>query len=82
EGERLFQVTAKTVCDLDALARSFRTVAQRKVVRLRTDYAFSALWLIQRMHGFRMHHQEADIHIVATKRLEPGYRDDADVVVV
>ncbi|MGZ2384170.1 choline sulfate utilization transcriptional regulator [Rhizobium brockwellii] len=82
EGERLFQVAAKTVGDIDALARSFRTEAQRPVVRLRTDYAFSALWLIPRMHGFRLLHPETDIQIVATQRLEPGFRDDADVVVV
>ncbi|MGO7353087.1 LysR family transcriptional regulator, partial [Rhizobium ruizarguesonis] len=51
-------------------------------VRLRTDYAFSALWLIPRMHGFRLLNPEADIQIVATQRLEPGFRDEADVVVV
>jgi len=82
EGERLFQVAAKAVGDIDALARSFRTEAQRPVVRLRTDYAFSALWLIPRMHGFRQLHPETDIQIVATQRLEPGFRDDGDVVVV
>lgn len=82
EGERLLDVTAKAVSDIDTLARSFRTEVQRPVVRLRTDYAFSALWLIPRMHGFRQFHPETDIQIVATQRLEPGFREDADVVVV
>jgi putative choline sulfate-utilization transcription factor len=80
-GERLFAVAAKAVGDIDALARSFRAEVLRPVVRLRTDYAFSALWLIPRMHGFRLLHPETDIQIVATQRLEPGFRDDGDVAV-
>ncbi|PDS99123.1 LysR family transcriptional regulator [Rhizobium sp. S9] len=82
EGERLLEVAAKAVGDIDALARSFRAEAQRPVVRLRTDYAFSALWLIPRMDGFRLLHPETDIQIVATQRLAAGFRDDADVAVV
>ncbi|MBX4927072.1 choline sulfate utilization transcriptional regulator [Rhizobium binae] len=82
EGERLLEVAARAVGDIDALARSFRAEAQRPVVRLRTDYAFSALWLIPRMDGFRRLHPETDIQIVATQRLAAGFRDEADVVVV
>ncbi|ANL49569.1 choline sulfate-utilization transcription factor protein (plasmid) [Rhizobium phaseoli] len=82
EGERLLEVAARAVGDVDALARSFRAEAQRPVVRLRTDYAFSALWLIPRMDGFRLLHPETDIQIVATQRLAAGFRDDADVAVV
>ncbi|EJB01375.1 putative choline sulfate-utilization transcription factor [Rhizobium leguminosarum bv. trifolii WSM597] len=82
EGERLLDVTAKAVGDIDALARSFRAEAQRPVVRLRTDYAFSSLWLIPRMDGFRLLHPETDIQIVATQRFSAGFRDEADVAVV
>ncbi|MGG7579138.1 LysR family transcriptional regulator (plasmid) [Rhizobium sp. YTUHZ045] len=82
EGERLLAVTAKAVGDIDALARSFRVEAQRPVVRLRTDYAFSALWLIPRMERFRLLHPETDIQIIATQRLAAGFRDEADVAVV
>ncbi|RUM27212.1 LysR family transcriptional regulator [Rhizobium vallis] len=82
EGERLLDVAAKAVGDIDALARSFRLEAQRPVVRLRTDYAFSALWLIPRMDGFRLLHPETDTQIVATQRVEVGFRDDADVAIV
>ncbi|WP_064697257.1 choline sulfate utilization transcriptional regulator [Rhizobium aegyptiacum] len=82
EGERLLEVAAKAVGDIDALARSFRIEAQRPVVRLRTDYAFSALWLIPRMDGFRLLHPETDMQIVATQRLAAGFRDEADVAVV
>ncbi|MBB4576289.1 choline sulfate utilization transcriptional regulator [Rhizobium lentis] len=82
EGERLLEIAAKAVGDIDALARSFHVEAQRPVVRLRTDYAFSALWLIPRMDGFRLLHPETDIQIVATQRLAAGFRDEADVAVV
>ncbi|MBX5041888.1 LysR family transcriptional regulator [Rhizobium lentis] len=82
EGERLLAVTAKAVGEIDALARSFRAEAQRPIVRLRTDYAFSALWLIPRMENFRHLHPETDMQIVATQRLAAGFRDEADVAVV
>ncbi|OWV66000.1 LysR family transcriptional regulator [Rhizobium sp. N122] len=82
QGERLLEVAAKAVSDIDALARSFRAEGQRPVVRLRTDYAFSSLWLIPRMDGFRLLHPETDIQIVATQRFSAGFRDEADVAVV
>ncbi|MBX5012098.1 LysR family transcriptional regulator [Rhizobium lentis] len=82
EGERLLAVTAKAVGEIDALARSFRAEAQTPIVRLRTDYAFSALWLIPRMENFRHLHPETDMQIVATQRLAAGFRDEADVAVV
>ncbi|UVD59602.1 LysR family transcriptional regulator (plasmid) [Rhizobium sp. Pop5] len=82
EGERLLEVAAKAVGDIDALARSFRAEAERPVIRLRTDYAFSALWLIPRMESFRLLHPETDIQIVATQRVEAGLRDDADPAIV
>ncbi|EJC85460.1 putative choline sulfate-utilization transcription factor [Rhizobium leguminosarum bv. trifolii WSM2297] len=82
EGERLLGVAAKAVGDIDALARSFRAEAQRPVARLRTDYAFSSLWLIPRMDGFRLLHPDTDMQIVATQRFAAGFRDEADVAVV
>jgi putative choline sulfate-utilization transcription factor len=81
-GERLFVVAAKAVADIDALARNFRAEAQRPIARLRTDYAFSSLWLIPRMDGFRLLHPETDMQIVATQRFAAGFRDEADVAVV
>ncbi|ANM14141.1 MULTISPECIES: choline sulfate utilization transcriptional regulator [unclassified Rhizobium] len=82
QGERLLEVAAKAVSDIDALARRFRAEGQRPVVGLRTDYAFSSLWLIPRMDGFRLLHPETDIQIVATQRFSAGFRDEADVAVV
>src|SRR6185312_17207300 len=63
EGKRLFEIAAKTVDDVDSLVQSLRTEADRPMIRLRTDYAFSALWLIPRMHSFRLLYPEMEIQI-------------------
>lgn len=81
EGQRLFEIVEKAVGGVDTLVRSFRVEAARPSVRLRTDYAFSALWLIPRMHAFRLLHPEVDIQIVATQRLDRGAPEDGDVAV-
>ena len=82
EGHRLLEIAEKAVGGVDSLVQSFRTEAQRPMVRLRTDYAFSALWLIPRMHRFRSIYPELDIQIVATQRQERGQSDSGDVAVV
>lgn len=82
EGRRLFDIASRTVGDIDTLVRSFRSQSERPAIRLRTDYAFSSLWLIPRMHAFRLLYPEMDIQIVATQRMEQGLPDDADFAVV
>jgi putative choline sulfate-utilization transcription factor len=82
EGRRLLEIAEKAVGGVDSLVHSFRAEAERPVVRLRTDYAFSALWLIPRMHRFRSAYPELDIQIVATQRHEPGQSYSSDVAVV
>lgn len=82
EGQRLFDVVAKSVSEIDQLARRLRNEADRPTIRLRTDYAFSALWLIPRMHVFRMLYPTVDIQIVATQRTQGNRSDDGDVAVV
>ncbi len=82
EGRRLLDVVAKSVSDIDELTRRFRNEADRPVVRLRTDYAFSALWLIPRMHAFRALYPNLDIQIVATQRTPRDRSDDGDLAVV
>ncbi|ENN89460.1 putative transcriptional regulator, LysR family [Rhizobium freirei PRF 81] len=81
EGQRLFEIVEKAVGGVDNLVRSFRVEAERPSVRLRTDYAFSALWLIPRMHAFRLLHPEVDIQIVATQRLDRGAPESGDISV-
>ncbi|MFK0162745.1 choline sulfate utilization transcriptional regulator [Rhizobium sp. NPDC090279] len=81
EGQRLFEIVERAVGGVDNLVRSFRVEAARPSVRLRTDYAFSALWLIPRMHTFRVLHPEVDIQIVATQRLDRGAPESGDIAV-
>ncbi|NTG84906.1 LysR family transcriptional regulator [Agrobacterium rhizogenes] len=82
EGRRLLEIAEKAVGGVDSLVHGFRAEAERPMVRLRTDYAFSALWLILRMHRFRLVYPELDIQIVATQRQERGQSDSGDVAVV
>ena len=82
EGRKLFDIASRAVGDIDTLARSFRSQSERPGIRLRTDYAFSSLWLIPRMHAFRLLYPEMDIQIVATQRMEHGPPDGADFAVV
>lgn len=81
EGRRLLSIAERTVSDVDALQRSVRAARRRPTVRLATDYAFSSLWLIPRMHAFRQSHPEIDLQIVATQRLGHHWREDADLAV-
>ena len=81
EGRRLLAIAERTVSDVDSLQRSLRTARRGPTVRLATDYAFSSLWLIPRMHAFRQQHPEIDLQIVATQRLGQHWREDADLAV-
>ena len=82
EGQRLFEIVAKGVDDIDQLARRLRSEVERPSIRLHTDYAFSALWLIPRMHAFRLLYPEMDIQIVATQRMERDRSGTGDISVV
>ena len=81
EGRRLLAIADRTVAEVDGLQRSLRAARRRPTVRLATDYAFSSLWLIPRMHAFRQSHAEIDLQIVATQRLGHHWREDADLAV-
>ncbi|MDQ0421778.1 putative choline sulfate-utilization transcription factor [Peteryoungia aggregata LMG 23059] len=81
EGRRLLAIAERTVSEVDALQRSLRAARRRPTVRLATDYAFSSLWLIPRMHAFRQSHPDIDLQIVATQRLGHHWREDADLAV-
>lgn len=81
EGRRLLAIAERTVSEVDALQRSVRAARRRPTVRLATDYAFSSLWLIPRMHAFRQSHPEIDLQIVAAQRLSHHWREDADLAV-
>ena len=81
EGQRLLAIAERTVTEVDSLQRSLRAARRRPTVRLATDYAFSSLWLIPRMHAFRQQYPDIDLQIVATQRLGHHWREDADLAV-
>ncbi|PDT10932.1 LysR family transcriptional regulator [Rhizobium sp. J15] len=82
EGQSVFEIASRTVAEIDGLVRGFRAEKERATIRLQTDYAFSALWLIPRMHAFRLLHPQLDIQIVATQRFQRSVMRDNDVAVV
>jgi DNA-binding transcriptional LysR family regulator len=71
----------RTVQEVDALERDIRQARRRPVIRLATDYAFSSLWLIPRMAAFRHEHPGIDLQILASQRLAPHWREEADLAV-
>ena len=82
EGRRLFEVAARFVEEADELARDFRKRPQRRAIRIATDYAFSAFWLMPRMHAFRQRHPDMDIRIVASHRTGPAVPEEGEVSIV
>ncbi|MDQ0455302.1 choline sulfate utilization transcriptional regulator [Rhizobium paknamense] len=82
EGQQLFEAVSKAVEDMDALAANFRARRERPVLRVKTDYAFSSLWLMPRMQIFRDAHPDMDIQIVATQRTQHNLSEAGEVAVV
>ncbi|SOC15456.1 LysR family transcriptional regulator [Rhodobacter maris] len=76
-GRRLAEILAPAVAQVDTLARDLRAAPAPRVLRLHTDFAFSALWLIPRMHRFRARHPDLELQVIATqhtalRELGPG----------
>ncbi|MBT9372171.1 LysR family transcriptional regulator [Rhizobium sp. CSW-27] len=82
DGRRLFDILSKSVDEVDVLVKSLRQRPSRPALRLRTDYAFSTLWLMPRVHAFRSRHPGADIQIVATHRDAGLVVEEGEVAVV
>jgi len=81
-GARLYDILSPSVARLDELAARLRQDGRKIVLRLFTDYAFSGLWLIPRIHGFRAAHPECDIQIIASQHSDPARLEDGDTAVV
>ncbi len=81
KGRRLYEIAERAVAETDALMREYGALAERPSLRLHTDYAFSSLWLIPRMHAFRLLYPEIDIQIVATQRLRREDVEDSDIAI-
>lgn len=82
EGLRLFEMAARQVDEIDQLARDIRRRPTVPTIRLHTDYAFAALWLMPRMQAFRSLHPEINIQIVATQNPLGQTTHEEDVLVV
>ncbi len=81
-GRALFEIARRAVGDIDDAVRGFHAERDRATVRLLTDYAFSSLWLMPRMHIVRRLHPELDIQIVATQRFQQARLGANEIAVV
>lgn len=82
EGQKLFDIVSRNVDAIDLLAQQLRRTEERQTIRLHTDYAFSSLWLIPRMHGFRALNPDINIQIVATQNPLGQGKHDSDVMII
>jgi putative choline sulfate-utilization transcription factor len=82
EGRQLFAVVSRAVEDVDGVVQGFRRRPLRPALRLTTDYAFSALWLMPRMHAFRKLYPDVDIQLVAMHRDERIRPGEGEVAIV
>ncbi|ETD80896.1 choline sulfate utilization transcriptional regulator [Rhodobacter capsulatus] len=80
EGRALHDILTRAVTQVDALAEALRPQPRRKALRLCTDYAFSSLWLMPRLHLFRAAHPELELQIVALQHA--GTRAEGEMAVV
>ncbi|MGC4025035.1 MAG: LysR family transcriptional regulator [Mesorhizobium sp.] len=81
QGRRLFEVARNAVDETDALMREFQASNRTPVVRLRTDYAFSTLWLMPRISEFRVLNPGIDIQIVASQRFDRAEMESSDIAI-
>lgn len=81
QGRRLFEIASGAVSDIDALMREFHAASLHPVLRLRTDYAFSTLWLMPRIAAFRALNPGIDIQIVASQRYNPAEMEPQDIAI-
>lgn len=81
EGRALHEILARSVGQIDDLAAMLRPALRRKVLRLCTDYAFSSLWLMPRLHLFRAAHPEIELQIVAVQQAGLRQLTEGDMAV-
>lgn len=81
QGRRIFEIARNAVDEADALMREFQSLGRTPVLRLRTDYAFSTLWLMPRISAFRVLNPGIDIQIVASQRFDPSEMEPSDIAI-
>ncbi|MDS9469361.1 LysR substrate-binding domain-containing protein [Paracoccus sp. MBLB3053] len=80
-GARLYDILSRTVVQVDDLALRIRRGTEKTGLRVLTDYAFSALWMIPRMHEFRETYPDLDLQIVAAQRPALAHLEEGDIAV-
>lgn len=81
QGRRLFEIARNSVDETDALMREFQSSSRVPALRLRTDYAFSTLWLMPRISEFRVLNPGIDTQIVASQRFDRAEMQPSDIAI-
>jgi putative choline sulfate-utilization transcription factor len=81
-GEALFDILSGSVERVDKLASRIRARPGQHPLRLHTDYAFSALWLIPRIHRFSQANPGIDIQVIASQHTDPAQLQPNDIAVL
>lgn len=81
-GAALWDILSASVERIDRLASRIRAPAGQNLLRLHTDYAFSALWLMPRIHHFSQINPDIDIQIIASQQTDPGKLEPNDLAVL
>ncbi|WP_323717919.1 choline sulfate utilization transcriptional regulator [Paracoccus aminovorans] len=81
-GQALFAILSPGVEQVDGLAARLRRRSAPAPLRLHTDYAFSGLWLIPRIHRFRDAHPGTELQIIASQQTDPGRLQAGDIAVL
>ncbi|SMF24552.1 putative choline sulfate-utilization transcription factor [Tistlia consotensis] len=81
-GRTLHEAVRDSLERLDQATAAIAVQAETPVVRLATDYAFAALWLMPRVAGFRAAHPGIAVQIVASQELAGGPDGGADLAVL
>lgn len=81
-GQELYDALSLAVDRVDRLAAQINREDGPDGVRLYTDYALSALWLVPRISQFRETHPEIDIQIIASQNTDPRQLQPGDTAVL
>ncbi|MTH36294.1 LysR family transcriptional regulator [Paracoccus limosus] len=81
-GARLYDILSRSVAQVDELAQRLREAGRKNELRVFTDYAFSGLRLIPRIHEFRDTHPEIDLQVVAAQHTDLSQLRAGDTAVV
>lgn len=81
-GQALLAILGPGLDQVDALADRLRRGRGPALLRLHTDYAFSGLWLIPRIHRFRDARPETGLQIIASQHSDLGQLQPGDIAVV